>query len=74
MRTTVICVTTLRSLVEVGRRFRGAHCLPQQDDVTHWLDKEGSTSVNFYETTRRYTPKGCHLNIRRREKFKSRVA
>jgi hypothetical protein len=29
------------------------------------------TSVNFYETTRRNIPEGCHLHTRRRENLKS---
>jgi hypothetical protein len=29
------------------------------------------TSVNFYQTTRRYNPEDSHLNTRRRENLKS---
>jgi hypothetical protein len=29
------------------------------------------TTINFYETTRRNIPEGCHLHIRRRENLKS---
>jgi hypothetical protein len=31
------------------------------------------TSVNFYQTTRRYNPEDSHLHIRRRENLKSNV-
>jgi hypothetical protein len=52
------------SLVEVDRRFRGAYSLHHQDE----------TSVNFYETTKRNIPEGCHLRTLRRENLKSHKA
>jgi hypothetical protein len=45
------------SLVEVHRRFRGAHCLHHQDDRT------SETPINFYETTRRNIPQDSYFNI-----------
>jgi hypothetical protein len=51
------------SVMEVGRRFRGAYCLHHQGD--EWLTMEAAstseTSVNFYQTTRRNIPEGCYL-------------
>jgi hypothetical protein len=45
------------SLVEVGRRFRGAYCLQYCPDVR----RTSETSVNFNETTWPYIPNSCHL-------------
>jgi hypothetical protein len=35
--------------------------------------RTSETSVNFYETTRRNIPEGCHLHTRRRENLKSHL-
>jgi hypothetical protein len=51
------------SLVEVDRRFRGAHCLRAIAlimEIVHISE----TSVYLYETTRRNIPEGCHLFMR----------
>jgi hypothetical protein len=36
-----------------------------------WLTSE--TSVNFYQTTRRYNPEDSHLHTHRRENLKSYI-
>jgi hypothetical protein len=46
------------SLVEVGRRFRGAHWIHHHPDDT---GSTSETSVNFYETTRRNFLRSYHL-------------
>jgi hypothetical protein len=56
------------SLAEVDRRFRGAYCL--QGDLIMESVHTSETSV-YFETTRRYIPKGCHLHISHRENVKS---
>jgi hypothetical protein len=60
-------------LVEVYRRFRGACCSIIR--ATDYPDDEAAstseTSVNFYQTTRRYIPEDSHLHTRRRENLKS---
>jgi hypothetical protein len=53
------------SLVVVYRRFSGPCCLHHQGDRT------AETSVNFYQTTRRYNPEHSYLRTRRRENLKS---
>jgi hypothetical protein len=44
--------------VELYRLFRGACCLHHQGDEAAGTSE---TSVNFYQTTRRYNPKDSHL-------------
>jgi hypothetical protein len=67
------------SLVEGDRRFRSVYCLHHQGD--EWLNalmmeavRTSETSVNFYQTTRRDVPEGCHLHTHRRENLKSQNA
>jgi hypothetical protein len=55
-------------LVEVYQRFRGPCCLYHQSDEAA---RTSETSVNFYQTTRRYNPEDSHLRTHRREKLKS---
>jgi hypothetical protein len=43
------------SLVEVYRHFRGTAALMMETAST------SETSVNFYQTKRRYNPEDCHL-------------
>jgi hypothetical protein len=66
MKTTVCCDVAPCSLIEVyHRRLRGACCLHHQDLMIIALIMEArstsDTSVNFYQTTRRYTPEDGHL-------------
>jgi hypothetical protein len=66
-------------LVEVYRRFRDASCLYHQGDdrpasiIALMMEAASTseTSVNFYQTTRRYNPEDSHLHTRRRENLKS---
>jgi hypothetical protein len=46
------------SLVEVDRHFRGYYCL-----IALMMEavSTSETSVNFYETTWRDIPEGCHI-------------
>jgi hypothetical protein len=63
----VIIKTSLRhivpfSLIEVDRLFRDAYCLHQgygPDDGVCISE----TSIKFFDATRRYIPKGCHLQL-----------
>jgi hypothetical protein len=52
-------------LVEVYRRFSLLIALMTEAEST------SETSVNFYQTTRRYNPEDSHLHTRRRENLKS---
>jgi hypothetical protein len=57
------------SLVGVDRLFRGAYCLHRQGDygfITMMMEavRTSETSVYFNETTRRYIPEGCHLQVK----------
>jgi hypothetical protein len=65
------------SLVEVYQRFRGPCCLHHQGDEYFALKMEiartSETSVNFYQTTRRYNQEDSHLRIHRRENLKSHL-
>jgi hypothetical protein len=61
MNMAVFWVVVMCSVVEVYQRFRGNCCLHHQ----------GETSVNFYQTTRRYNPEDSHLRTHRRENLKS---
>jgi hypothetical protein len=56
------------SMVEVDRRFRGAYYLHRRpnDGAVRTIE----TSVNFYKTTRRSIPEGCHLYTYGRENLK----
>jgi hypothetical protein len=46
-------------LVEVYRRFRGAYCLALIMEAV----RTSETSVNFYQTTRRYNREDSHLRV-----------
>jgi hypothetical protein len=35
--------------------------------------RTSETSLNFNETTRRYSPESCHLHTRRRKDLKSHI-
>jgi hypothetical protein len=59
------------SLVEVYHRFRGTCCLHHQNALMMQAARTSETSVNFYQTTRRYNPEDRHLHTRRRENLKS---
>jgi hypothetical protein len=54
------------SLVEVYRCFRGTCSALMMEAAS-----TSETFVNFYQTTRRYSPEDCHLHSRRREHLKS---
>jgi hypothetical protein len=56
------------SLVEVCRRFRCSCCLRRQSDDA---ESTSETSVNFYQTTRRYNPEDSHLRTHRRDNLNS---
>jgi hypothetical protein len=57
MKMAVCWVVVPRSLVEI--------------DLMMEATSTSETSVNFYETTRRYNPEDSHLHTRRRENLKS---
>jgi hypothetical protein len=60
------------SVVELYQRFRGPCCLHHQGDALMMeAARTSETSVNFYQTTRRYNPKDSHLHTHRRENLKS---
>jgi hypothetical protein len=65
MKMAVFWVVEPCSLVEVYRRYRGAIALIMEAAST------SETSLNFYQTTRRYNPKDSHLHIRRCENLRS---
>jgi hypothetical protein len=56
MKMVVFWVIVPCSVVEVFRRFRGACLLHHQGECTE-------TSVNFYQTARRYNPEDSHLRV-----------
>jgi hypothetical protein len=59
------------------RRFRGTCCLHHQGNEIALMMEAASTSqtsVNFYQTTRRYNPEDSHLHTRRRENIRSYLA
>jgi hypothetical protein len=68
MRAKQLLYFKMWSLVEVYRRFRGACCL-----IALMMEAASisETSVNFYQTTRRYIPEDSYLHTRRRENLKS---
>jgi hypothetical protein len=65
MKMAVFWVIVPCSLVEVYRRFRGAH---------HLMIEAASTSemlANFYQTTWHYNPEDSHLHTHHHENLKS---
>jgi hypothetical protein len=69
---TALWDTAPRSLVEVGRRFRGAYYLHSQINALMMeAVRTSETSVNFCETTQRNNSEGYHIHTRRRENLKS---
>jgi hypothetical protein len=56
------------SLIDVDRRFRGAHWF--QDDRPHDEVRTSETSVSIYQTIRRNIPEDSHLHTSRRENLK----
>jgi protein subunit release factor A len=54
------------NLVDVYQRFRSACYLHNQGD-----ESSSETSVNFYQTTRRYNPEDSRLQTHRCENLKS---
>jgi hypothetical protein len=72
MKMAVLWVVAPCSLVEFERRFRGAHCLHHQGEVSEVLVASivalimeaasiSQTSENFYQTTLRNNPDDSHL-------------
>jgi hypothetical protein len=61
------------SLIDIGRRFRGAYCLHHQDDEMMETVSSSETSVNIYQTTRCSIPEDSRLHTRRRENLKSHL-
>jgi hypothetical protein len=59
------------SLVEIYRRFRGPCCDDEGIALMMEAARSSETSVNFYQTTRRYNPEDNHLRTNRRENLKS---
>jgi hypothetical protein len=60
----VLWDVALCSVVEVYGRFRGTCCLHHQGDECLMTEAASisETSVNFYQTTRRYNPEDSHLH------------
>jgi hypothetical protein len=71
LKMAVFWVVAPCSLVELYRRFKGACCLHHQIALIMEAARTSETSVNFYQTTRRYNPENSHLHTRRRENLKS---
>jgi hypothetical protein len=63
LKMVVFWVVAPCSLVEVYRRFLVIALMETAST--------SETSVNFYQTTRRYNPENSHLHTRRREYLKS---
>jgi hypothetical protein len=59
------------SLVKVYQRFRGPCCLHHQIALMMEAARTSETLVNFYQTTRRYSPEDSHLRTHRCENLKS---
>jgi hypothetical protein len=67
----VFWLALLCGLVEVYGRFKGTCCcLHHGDAVMMEAAITSETSLNFYQTTRRYNPEDSHLHTRRRENLK----
>jgi hypothetical protein len=51
------------NIVEVDRRFRHAYKLPSSGHIALIMEEiyTSEKSVDFFETTLRYIPEGCHL-------------
>jgi hypothetical protein len=75
LKMALFCDVASCSLVDTGRRFRGAYCLHQLGTLPWALLMEAvstsETSVSMYQTARHNTPEDSHLHIRRRENLKS---
>jgi hypothetical protein len=61
------------SVVETDQSFKGPCCLHHQGALMMEAARTSATSVNFYQTTRRYNPEDSHLRTHRRENLKSSI-
>jgi hypothetical protein len=61
------------SLLQVDQRFIGAYFLHHQGLIALMMEvvRTPETSIQFYESTRRYNPECCHLRTSRHENLKS---